>query len=160
MATRGRKPRTLLTKQQEVEIIDAYAAKTSTAKELAEMYGIHDSQFYRLLKKYMVPVHQRPERPDKNGKVVIRRLPPQEIEVPQVPEETEVPVMHPTEMAVVVDNRNLVQTAKTVRRPESTWEVKYTGTLMVEADDVEEAIREARKLGMVKRIYSVRIKGQ
>jgi transposase len=149
MATRGRKPKTVLTAQQEVEIIDAYTAKTSTARELAEMYGINDSSFYRMLKRYRVAVHQRP---DKNGKVHITKIDPKEFEVP---------VMHPAEMAVVVDKENLVQKTTRPGHRLETWEVKYEGTVLVEADDIEEAIREARKLGVVKRISSVRtVKGQ
>jgi hypothetical protein len=138
MANRGRKPRNVLTKAQEQEIINAYVEKTSAAVELQEMYGIPEGSFYRLLRKNNIPLNH-----PRNGKVVIRKIDPEELEVPQ------------TKMAVVVDNQNLVQAATREVRRLDTWEVKYQGTVLVQADDVEEAVREARKLPAVKRINSV-----
>lgn len=64
--------------------------------------------------------------------------------------------MHTGTTEVVVDKQNLVQTVtRHSSRRLHTWEIQYSGTVLVEADEIEEAIREARKLGVVKRIHSV-----
>jgi hypothetical protein len=50
------------------------------------------------------------------------------------------------------------------RRPQakranvSEWNIKYTGEMVVEAESIDQAIAEARKLSTVRRIYSVKIK--
>jgi hypothetical protein len=148
MANRGRKPKTNLTEAQEREIVEAYRDKTLSAKDLVEMNGLNDNRLYRLLRRYGVQPHQR----QGNGLVKITKIDPKELELPP---ETEVPVIHTAPVEVVVDKENLVQTAiRHSSRRLRTWEVSYSGTVLVEADEIEEAIREARKLGVVKRIHS------
>jgi hypothetical protein len=39
-----------------------------------------------------------------------------------------------------------------------TWEVHFTGLVMVQAESIDQAIAEARKLAIVRRIYTVRLK--
>lgn len=124
----------------------AYQKKQATARELVEMYSTTESNFYRLLQLNGVATHR-----NKNGAPVP--------EVTVVPEETEVPIKATRQMQVVVDKNDMVQSVQPIRRVNmSTWEVKYTGSAFVEAETVEEAIAQARKLGVVKRIYSVRVK--
>lgn len=131
-------------------MVQMYESQAAPAHEIMSMFGIGNGSFYRILHNHGVSVHQR-----RNGKamakVAMKKI---------VPEETEVPVVHASRMAVVVDKGDLVQATRREVRRLDTWEVKYSGTVLVEADDIEEAIREARKLGAVKRIYSVKVKGQ
>ena len=138
-----------LTQEQVAEMMQLYETKAAPAQEIVEMFGISNGTFYRMLKRQGIMVHGAGGRA--LNRVGIKKI---------VPDEVEMPTMHSTSIEVVVDNHNLVQSTRPVRRPDSLWEVKYTGVMLVEADDVESAIREARKLGVVKRIYSVRIKGQ
>ncbi len=138
-------------------MVQMYESKAAPAHEIMDMFGIGNGSFYRILHNHGVPAHQK-----RNGKVKARKLTPEETKAlfPTVPEETEVPVVHATRMEVVLDKGDLVQATKREVRRLDTWEIKYSGTVLVEADDIEEAIRAARKLGAVKRIYSVRVKGQ
>ena len=131
-------------------MLASYKTKQANANELSEMYGISSSTFYRLLHESGGELHSPSNALRyKNGK----------IPVAPVPGEVEVPVSHTTPVEVVVNKEQLVQSAHPVRRVAlTTWEVSYTGTILVEAEEIEEAIKEARKLGMVKRIYSVKVK--
>jgi hypothetical protein len=151
-----------LTDEQVQEMLQAYRDKTMSTEILCEMYGIGTGSFYRILQNNGVKTHranngQSAGDRSKNGKVKITKIAAEEFDLPQV---IEVPLVHTAPVEVVVDSNSLVQTAKPVRRLNATWEVRYTGQVTIEADDIEEAIREARKLGVVKRIYSVKIKGQ
>jgi hypothetical protein len=138
-------PRTTLslTQAQQTEMFQSYAKKSATAAELCEMYDITVSTFYRMLHAAGLETH-----------IKVKKVQP-EVLVPQ-----EIEVLHvPTQMAVVADKNGTVQSVKPIKLPnQSTWEIKYTGTIFVDAVDVEDAVAEARKLGMVKRIYSVRVK--
>jgi len=150
------------TAAQEQEIVQAYEDKTLTGTELAEMHKVNVATIFQLLKRKGVVPHTKrnpkPKNESKNGPVVIRKIEPQPLELP---EEFEVPpVLHTGPVSVVVDKQNVVQTVERTARPMETWEIKYQGIVMVQADDIEAAIREARKIGVVKKIYSVRIRGQ
>jgi predicted DNA-binding transcriptional regulator AlpA len=152
-----------LTDAQVAEMLSAYENNSMSAVELSTMYGISDSTFYRILAAHggsvQFPDRQPRSSRGKNGKVTIRKIDPAKMDMEEI-EEPEANVVHTAPLAVVVDKHSMVQTVKPTHRALSTWEVKYTGTLLVQADDIEEAIREARKVGVVKRIYSARLKGE
>lgn len=151
------------TAAQEQEIVQAYEDKTLTGTELAEMHKVNVATIFQLLKrKGIVPHTKRNPKPKderKNGPVVIRKIDKPYVELPPAEEEV-LPVIHTGQVEVVVDKQNVVQSVERTLRPQETWEIKYQGTVMVQADDIEAAIREARKIGVVKKIYSVRIRGQ
>jgi transposase-like protein len=132
-----------LKKGQEQEMLQLYQRGDATVAELAETYGVSSSWFYRMLQRHEVTPH--------------RGVLTQET---SVPEETEVPVHNNIQLAVTTDGQGIVQSAQPVRRSGniSTWEIRYTGTIFIDAVDIDEAIREARKMGVVKRIYYVRVK--
>jgi transposase-like protein len=131
-----------ITRQQTREIVSAYEQKTASVNELSVMYSINTSSIYRLLHRNGVPTGGRQQV--------------QEVEVVNVEEER---VHNNHQMVVTTDNQNIVQSAQPVRRANiSTWEIRYTGTIFIDAADVDEAIMEARKMGVVKRIYSVRVR--
>ena len=148
MASTHKQHRTHLTPRQKQEIANAYKADESSRQELMEMYDVGESTFYRIMRDYGVGTKFKHNGHSKMEKVAMHKVEPEEIVHGSAP------------VQVVVDSNNIVQTARAVRRSDTTWEVKYTGTVLVEAEDVESAVREARKIGVVKRIYSVRIKGQ
>jgi hypothetical protein len=149
----------VLTAAQEKEIVQAYEDKTSTAKELAEMFSIHEVTVYALLKKHDVTPHlkrnPKPRGSNRNGPVVIRKIDPETVALP--PEEIEVPVMHKAPVAVQVDKNQNVQAIR-YRQPLERFEVRYTGTMIIEADSLEEALAEARKVPAVKKIIYVGVK--
>lgn len=64
----------------------------------------------------------------------------------------------PPTLAVTVDGQGTVQTVQQVKRPTDVWEVRYTTSVLVEAESIEQAIAEVRKLSVIKRIYAVRLK--
>jgi transposase-like protein len=132
-----------LDKGQKQEILQLYQRGDATVAELAETYDVSTTWIYRLFKGNRVRPHRG---------VLVQGTP--------VPEETEVPLVRNNgQLAVVVDKHDIVQATHTVRRVGvTTWEIQYTGTVFIDAVDVEEAITEARKIGVVKRIYSVREK--
>lgn len=132
-----------------------YDESDTPVPEIKETYGISDSVLYRLLQTHgITPRLKRNVPANKNGKVKITKIDPATLDLP--PEVEEVPVMHTGTTEVVVDKQNLVQTVtRHSSRRLHTWEVSYSGTVLVEAEEIEEAIREARKLGVVKRIHSV-----
>lgn len=138
-----------LTQDQQREMLASYKTKQANATELSEMYGIASSTFYRLLHESGGDLQRPMNAIRKNGKIPIA----------PVPGEIEVPVTHTAPVEVVVNKEQLVQSAHPVRRVGlKTWEVSYTGSVLVEAEEIEEAIKAARQLGMVKRIYSVKVK--
>lgn len=137
--------RNRLTKAQAQEIVTAYDTKQATAGEIGLMYNINPSTLYRTLHQAGIEPHSK--RP-KDTPVA------EEVEVVNVER-----VHNNHQMVVTTDSQNIVQSAQTVRRANiSTWEIKYTGTIFIDAADVDEAIMEARKMGVVKRIYSVRVR--
>lgn len=146
------------------EMFAAYENKQASASELQTMYGVSSSQFYRLLHENSVQLQFPQTGNRKNGKMVkvkmtkVPDLKPAEHEDLQTAL-TNPPVVTTIPVQVVVDDQSMVRSAAPVRRVGlSTWEISYTGTVMVEAEDIEEAIKEARKLGVVKRIYSAKVK--
>lgn len=143
----------VLTLDQEREVAQLYDETDTPVPEIKETYGISDSVLYRLLQTHGVTPRLKRNVPPKNGRIKITKIDPAKLELPP---EIEVPVMHTSTTEVVVDKQNLVQTVtRHSSRRLHTWEIQYSGTVLVEADEIEEAIREARKLGVVKRIHSV-----
>lgn len=63
-------------------------------------------------------------------------------------------------MTIKVDDQSLVTDARRVENDVHTpeWEVEFTGTISVHAESIEVALREARKLGVVRRIVGINLK--
>jgi transposase-like protein len=148
----------LLTLAQEKEIVQAYVDKTSTYKELAEMFGVHETTIFSYLKKHGVQPHSRQSKPkdeNKNGPVVIRKIEPRAfVDLPPAEIEVEAPVVRAAPVMVQVDKNQNVQAVQQ-RRPLERYEVKYSGVIVIEADSIEEALAEARKVPAIKKITSV-----
>jgi hypothetical protein len=145
------------TPAQEQEIVQAYEDKTLTGNELAEMHKVNVATIFQLLKrKGIVPHTKRNPKPrseNRNGPVIVRRIDPQSLaDLP--PEELEVPVVRTAPVLVQVDKNQNVQAVQQ-RRPLERYEVKYTGMIIIEADSIEEALSEARKVPAIKKITSV-----
>jgi transposase-like protein len=144
------------------EILQLYESRGASATEIAQSYGLHDSSFYRLLQAHGVtPLNRRNGTwagRTKEGKVQVRKISQEEFET--VAQDATV-VAPPQPLAVVVDGQGMVQEVHHVVVPRnhnlSTWEIKYTGVLLVEAESIDQALNEARKISTVRRIYSARI---
>jgi transposase-like protein len=127
-----------LTPEQKKDIIEAYTSGMNRA-EVATMFDLAPTTVNRIVRE--------------NGWSSHRALPKLE------------PV---AEKLVTVDAQNFVQNivekAREMRPSNATnlgrWEVKFTGSLIVEAETIDQALTEARKLGIVKRVYSAHLKGK
>jgi hypothetical protein len=128
-----------LTVEQREEIFDAFIERKLNRREIAEMYTIEPTTVNRVVRE------MRQQNTNSNGDlVVIRKI--------------------PVESLVTIDAQETVIEVKPLPPSKATnlgeWEVKFSGSIIVEAESIDMALHEARKLGMVKRIYSAHLKGK
>jgi len=129
--------RTKHSRYSEKTINEAIALYQS-GEEVAEInrtYDLTPTTIYHFLKSRGIPA-----RAKANGMVV---------------SEPEVPGSHFTHGTVTVDKEGFVQNIQREKK-KPTFELVFTGTIIIEADSLEEAISNARKRTIVNRIHSVR----
>src|SRR5215471_14343262 len=138
-------PTRRLTDEQEREIIALYLAHTPL-KDIREAYDLkHDSLVYAALHRHGVMVH-------KKGRSVLAQ---------PIVEQTVLPVAPATALAVTTDRSGIVEHVERIKPVGklSTFEVSFTSTMHFEVHDLIDAIAEARKLPMCKRVYAVKLVG-
>jgi hypothetical protein len=118
------------------EIVKLYQQQDPVIQvsEIAHTYDLNQSTLYRLLKQ--------------QGIALRTQLTEAKIEQ--------------QETRIVVDDQSTVQEMLPVRRPRNLadWLVRFTGEVVVEAESIDEALAQARKLGVVKKIYSIRMRSE
>lgn len=90
---------------------------------------------------------------------ILRRIETPRVEEPRPPAPNNAP-RNGGSMTIKVDDQSLVTDARRVENDVHTpeWEVEFTGTISVHAESIEVALREARKLGVVRRIVGINLK--
>lgn len=115
------------------ELVALYTSGVNT-REILQTYGIAVGSLYRVLE-------QRGVNRNRTNR-------------------TTEPAVTPKALQVTVNAEQFVERVdpvETVRGHKSMWEIRYTGTLQVEAESIDQALQEARRHAGVRRIYHVRL---
>lgn len=121
------------TEEVKKEIVSLYLTQpNTTVKEIRRTYRMSLASIYRILDAANIP---------RRGS----GTPPKRTIVPQV-------------TTVKVDKEDFVQEVAPVIRKGDQWVVKYTAEVTVEAESIDQALMQVRKLGTARRIYSIRLK--
>lgn len=120
--------------EEELDIATMYDAP-NRASTVEKHFGISTSDLYRILHKHnVVPHSKRKTLRDFAGVVT-----------------------NSAAKEVVVDKEDFVQEVRLAPingRVKPVWKIRFSGTLIVEADDIFDALKEAKKMKYVERIYS------
>jgi transposase-like protein len=129
-----RKNGVVVTEEVKKEMVDLYLSQpNTTVREISQTYGVPVSAFYRLINTTSIP---------RRGAGWTKRI-----------------LSHRT-ATVKLDQADFVQEVTPIvptHRGEQ-WVVKYTAEVTVEAESIDQALAEVRKLGTARRIYSIRLK--
>lgn len=147
-----------LSPEQIKDIIDSYVEKRASRSEIALSYDIAPTTVNRIVRENGWHSH----RTESNHTVNVKTLGAND---PTVVEAfAPIRTRRTRSLAVTIDSQEMVQQVAPIRQSKSAdfgnWEVKFTGSVIVEAESIDQAISEARKLGIVRRIYSVHMKGR
>lgn len=149
-----------LTEEQEREIIALYSDPDTRLLDIKKTYSIGDSIVYRILHKHGI----KPNRNPGGGPKRIKK--PEEVRSglkfrTDVSEDAIRDAFGHTqyERVVTVDKTDTVQSIAKVERKKNcvTWKIEFSGTLMIPAESIFEALNEAKKLPMVQRIIGANI---
>jgi hypothetical protein len=137
---------------EEKEEISQHYTYGEDIGEILRTFDISMGSMYRVLAERNVPL--------RNGRARATNETEEQKAIAAEPSEIEEPRILTNQLAVVVDSQDMVQSVHSIKRPGTeVWEVRYTASTLVEANSIEQALAEVKKLATVKRIYMVRLKG-
>jgi len=131
-----------LTDEVEREICALYVDSTTPVAELKQTYGLTNGLLYSVLKRNHVPARtvaqKATERRHKQFDVVSSQA-----------------------LVVTADKNGIVEHVERVKpaRKTSVFEVSFTSAIRFDAEDIEDAIAQARRMPMCKRVYAVKLVG-
>jgi helix-turn-helix, Psq domain len=131
------------------EVLDAVRSGAATMKEASVTYGIPYSTLY-----YWLNPQRRVDNRQKKKSLQIK-LASQEAIDNAFPNRV---VAKPEPMVLIDKNLNVIRTEPNGRKGTDTWIVEFEGLAEVEANSIDDALIQIRKLNVVRHVISARMK--